>query len=56
MAAAHRQWPIAGVQFHPESIMSEHGATIIRNFLDIAASWRDANTSFAAVAVQPVRS
>ena len=43
MAAAHRTWPICGVQFHPESIMSEHGATIIRNFLDIAATWRDAN-------------
>lgn len=56
MAATHREWPISGVQFHPESIMSEHGATIIRNFLDIAASWRDANTSLAAVAVQPFRS
>jgi len=42
MAASHREWPICGVQFHPESIMSEHGATIIRNFLDIAAAWRDA--------------
>jgi anthranilate synthase component II len=42
MAAAHRDHPICGVQFHPESIMSEHGATIIRNFLDIAAGWRDA--------------
>ena len=56
MAAAHRDWPIAGVQFHPESIMSAHGATIIRNFLDIAASWRDAKTSSAAAAVQPARS
>lgn len=38
MAASHREFPICGVQFHPESIMSEHGATIIRNFLDIAAA------------------
>jgi anthranilate synthase component II len=42
MAAAHRDWPICGVQFHPESILSEHGATIIRNFLDLARNWRDA--------------
>ncbi len=47
MAAAHRDWPIHGVQFHPESIMSEHGALMIRNFLDIAAAWRDAKPSRA---------
>ncbi len=45
MAASHRDWPISGVQFHPESIMSEHGALIISNFLDIATRWRDANGS-----------
>jgi len=28
-----------GVQFHPESIASEHGATMCRNFLDMAADW-----------------
>jgi anthranilate synthase component II len=42
MAAQHRSEPISGVQFHPESIMSEHGATIIRNFLDIARTWGNA--------------
>ena len=31
--------PIHGVQFHPESILSEHGVTIMRNFLEIAAAW-----------------
>jgi anthranilate synthase component 2 len=31
--------PVHGVQFHPESIASEHGATILRNFLDLAARW-----------------
>lgn len=40
MAASHRTLPIHGVQFHPESIASEHGATICRNFLDLAAAWR----------------
>jgi anthranilate synthase component II len=39
MALSHRSLPIHGVQFHPESISSEHGETIIRNFLDLARSW-----------------
>jgi anthranilate synthase component 2 len=39
MAASHRTLPIHGVQFHPESIASEHGATICRNFLELAAEW-----------------
>lgn len=34
MALEHAAAPVAGVQFHPESIASEHGAQIIRNFLD----------------------
>ncbi|NWG93232.1 MAG: aminodeoxychorismate/anthranilate synthase component II [Parvularculaceae bacterium] len=33
MALEHADAPIAGVQFHPESIASEHGAAILRNFL-----------------------
>jgi anthranilate synthase component II len=39
MAASHRTLPLHGVQFHPESILSEHGATMVRNFLDIVANW-----------------
>src|SRR5512145_2830500 len=31
----HRQYPIYGVQFHPESILTEHGKTLLQNFLDI---------------------
>jgi anthranilate synthase component 2 len=42
MGLAHRSLAIHGVQFHPESIASEHGHLILRNFLDIAAAW---NTS-----------
>jgi anthranilate synthase component 2 len=30
---------VHGVQFHPESIASEHGHLILRNFLEIARSW-----------------
>ncbi|MEO1251797.1 MAG: aminodeoxychorismate/anthranilate synthase component II [Pseudomonadota bacterium] len=33
MAIRHRDLPIAGVQFHPESIASEHGPALIANFL-----------------------
>ncbi len=34
MGLRHRTLPIEGVQFHPESIRSEHGHAMLRNFLD----------------------
>jgi anthranilate synthase component 2 len=34
MGLRHRELPIEGVQFHPESILSEHGHAMLRNFLD----------------------
>lgn len=33
MAVRHRALPLVGVQFHPESILSRHGADLVRNFL-----------------------
>jgi anthranilate synthase component II len=39
MGLKHRHLPVHGVQFHPESIASEHGHLLLRNFLEIAASW-----------------
>ena len=34
----HRELPIHGVQFHPESIATEHGHALLKNFLDLAAA------------------
>jgi anthranilate synthase/aminodeoxychorismate synthase-like glutamine amidotransferase len=36
MAVAHRTRPQHGVQFHPESVLSEHGERIVANFLELA--------------------
>jgi anthranilate synthase/aminodeoxychorismate synthase-like glutamine amidotransferase len=33
MGVRHRSLPLEGVQFHPESILSEHGAALVRSFL-----------------------
>ena len=42
MGLAHRTLPVHGVQFHPESIASEHGHLILKNFLELAADWNAA--------------
>jgi anthranilate synthase component 2 len=42
MGAAHKTYPTHGVQFHPESIASENGHLILKNFLELAASWNAA--------------
>jgi anthranilate synthase component II len=41
MGLSHRRLPAHGVQFHPESIASEHGLRIFENFLDLAAHWNE---------------
>ncbi|MEX2318679.1 MAG: aminodeoxychorismate/anthranilate synthase component II [Bauldia sp.] len=41
MGAMHKTHPVHGVQFHPESIASEHGHLILKNFLDLAKSWNE---------------
>ena len=36
MGVRHREWPVEGVQFHPEAILTEHGHALLRNFLESA--------------------
>jgi len=42
MGLAHATLPVHGVQFHPESIASEHGHLMLRNFLALATEWNAA--------------
>jgi anthranilate synthase/aminodeoxychorismate synthase-like glutamine amidotransferase len=35
MAVRHREYPVYGVQFHPESILTEHGKALLQNFLNV---------------------
>lgn len=42
MAITHKKWPAYGVQFHPESIETEYGHKILRNFLNLSKQWRNA--------------
>jgi para-aminobenzoate synthetase len=54
MGIEHRRRPMWGVQFHPESIATEHGATLVRNFYALARKlksprWRGARRPKAIV-------
>ena len=42
MGLSHAERPLHGVQFHPESILSEHGARMVANFLELAETWNAA--------------
>jgi anthranilate synthase component 2 len=44
MGLRHRRHPLAGVQFHPEAILTEHGHTLLGNFLHDARAWRRGTT------------
>ena len=40
MAMQHSAQPVYGVQFHPESVLTDRGADMIGNFTAIARQWR----------------
>lgn len=42
MGISHRDLPIHGVQFHPESIDTQHGHRLLQNFLDLTKGWKEA--------------
>lgn len=41
MAVRHCQFPVFGLQFHPESVMTDYGVDIIRNFITLASQWNE---------------
>jgi anthranilate synthase component 2 len=51
MGLSHRELPVHGVQFHPESILSNNGSVIVRNFLRLAEGWNRAKRDKSADAV-----
>ena len=40
MAVRHREYPVYGLQFHPESILTPDGKTILENFMKIGKKGR----------------
>ena len=45
MGLQHKELNVHGVQFHPESIASEHGHAILRNFLKLADAYKKVETA-----------
>lgn len=47
MGLSHDRWPVHGVQFHPESILTQSGHALLANFLQLAAQWNLAHAGGA---------
>src|SRR5579859_1652110 len=48
MGVRHKRYTVEGVQYHPESILSEEGKSILRNFLDIQGGTWEENEAYHA--------
>lgn len=48
MALSHKHYPVHGIQFHPESCLTDHGLDLLRNFLTIADDWNMRLRGFSA--------
>jgi anthranilate synthase/aminodeoxychorismate synthase-like glutamine amidotransferase len=51
MALSHRTRPVYGLQFHPESVLTEHGHALLANFLRLAAAARGTTVMTPAASV-----
>ena len=40
MGLAHQNYPVFGVQYHPEAVLTEHGYLLLNNFLKASSKWR----------------
>ena len=45
MALTHKKYPLYGVQFHPEAVLTEYGHEMIRNFIELAKGWNLENAN-----------
>ena len=45
MGVRHKEFPIHGVQFHPESILTRHGKDLLANFLRLSAAFHAKKTA-----------
>jgi len=48
MAVQHERYPVYGLQFHPESVLTAHGMEILQNFMNAADAWNAARERRAA--------
>ncbi len=46
MGISHRAYPVYGVQFHPEAVLTEYGKELLENFGRICREWRDVHADY----------